>query len=88
MTYAIEFRPMARKVLERLPRTLRSRIKEALRALRDNPYPTGSAKLNTPRGCYYRVRVGSYRIIYEVAHEIRVVTIIRVGHRKDVYRIF
>ncbi|MFA5799659.1 MAG: type II toxin-antitoxin system RelE/ParE family toxin [Candidatus Peribacteraceae bacterium] len=62
------------------------RIEFAIRALSDDPHPLGSLKLHTAEGNYYRIRVGAYRVVFEVAHEIRIVTIFRVGHRKDVYR--
>jgi len=88
MVYTVLLRPIVKKSIERLPHETRRRIRDALLALRENPLPLGSIKLHNEEGCFYRIRVGSYRVIYEVAHEIRIVTIIRVGPRKDVYRLF
>ena len=70
----------------RLPPMYRQAIKDVLRSLPQNPFPAGCLQLRTAEGRYYRVRVGSYRIVYEVTHEIRIITIIRVGHRREVYR--
>lgn len=88
MSYEIVFRRTAKKMLERLPALIRERIRSALLMLRNDPVPAGSVKLRTAEGKYYRIRVGAYRIVYEVAREIRVVTVVRVGHRREVYRVF
>lgn len=71
--------------MRRIPDIFVRRIEEAIEMLREDPFPTGSIKLRTATGCHYRIRVGSYRVIYEVAHEIRIVIITRVGHRGRVY---
>ena len=86
MTYAVLFRRAAKKALERLSQIPRQRIKEVIRGLQNIPIPVGCRQLHTEEGKYYRIRIGQYRVIYEVAHEIRIVTVMRVGHRKEVYR--
>ncbi len=58
---------------------------EAVGKLGDDPRPNGSLKLQGAEHTY-RIRVGVYRVIYDVLSEIRVIAIQRVGHRKDVYR--
>jgi mRNA interferase RelE/StbE len=71
--------------LRRLPQDARGRIVEAVNRLADNPQPNGSKKLKDSEDSY-RIRVGDYRVIYELLGEIRIVFIQRVRHRKDVYR--
>lgn len=85
MTYTLVFKSSVRKDLHRIPHAAVLRIQEALRSLQTDPVPQGSVKLINVDGAFYRMRVGSYRVIYEVTHEIRIVTITRIGHRKNVY---
>jgi len=66
-------------------RSDRTRIMERIRKLADNPRPQGSKKLKGPFE-RYRLRQGDYRILYEIGDKILIVTIVQVGHRKDVYR--
>ncbi len=61
------------------------RIMVAVRALADNPFPQGSKKLKGSRS-NYRIRVGQYRVVYEVDIETSTVTIFRIRHRRDVYK--
>jgi len=63
----------------------RERIRQRIERLADNPRPAGSKKL---KGAHdrYRIRQGDYRILYSIEDAIRVVAIVHVGHRKDVYR--
>ena len=83
--YAIEFRPSALKSLRRLPRNHLIRIRTAIDALAVNPRPTGARKLAGSED-FHRIRVGDYRIIYALSHARLVVCVVRVTHRKDVYR--
>jgi mRNA interferase RelE/StbE len=75
----------AEKDLRRLPRDVRSRVAGALRSLADDPRPVGSRKLAGTKHDW-RIRVGDYRVIYEIADSIRVVRVYRVRHRREVYR--
>jgi len=75
----------AEKDLKRLSSEIRARVANALRSLAENPRPPGSRKLAGTDGDW-RIRVGDYRIVYEIADEIRIVRINRVRHRSDVYR--
>ncbi len=61
------------------------RIREALLALETDPRPTGAAKLSGERN-RWRVRVGDYRILYEVDDALQQVLVLRIAHRRDVYR--
>ncbi len=84
MIYALLFKSSVQKDLRRIPNSAVARIQEALRGLQTDPVPQGSIRLHAD-GCFYRIRVGSYRVIYEVDREIKIVTITRIGHRKNVY---
>jgi mRNA interferase RelE/StbE len=84
-TYAVEARPRVRKALRQLDVRARKEILEAMRALASNPGPPGVKSLKGHRP-WLRVRVGDYRIIYDVNDETRVITISVVGHRREVYR--
>ena len=63
----------------------RQRIVAGIRSLGDDPRPPGCEKL-TGEGERYRIRVGRYRVIYSVRDPELLVVVVRVGHRKDVYR--
>ncbi|MFL6213729.1 MAG: type II toxin-antitoxin system RelE family toxin [Blastocatellia bacterium] len=84
-SYRIEWKRSAAKELKKLPPEIIKRILVAVESLAENPLPDGVKKLT---GSYhtYRIREGVYRIIYNILSEIVVVEIIKVGHRKDVYR--
>lgn len=84
MRYSIEFVPSARKALHKLPLPIRRRIQVAIDELAENPFPPGVKKLHGEDG--YRIRVGDYRIIYDVEHRRLLVLVIRIGHRREVYR--
>lgn len=84
MAYSIEFRPSARKALLELPASDRSRISKAIGRLSENPYPTGCKKL---RGTdFWRIRAGDYRVVYTVVQSLLVVVVVKIGHRREVYR--
>ncbi len=81
--YTITIRRSAEKELDALPALLFDRISQKILALEEDPRPKGCKKLrDTER---YRVRVGSYRILYQVDDAKRLVDIVAVGHRRDVY---
>ncbi len=84
-SYQIEWNRSARKELEKLPRQVLIRVLEAIDRLAFDPFHIGTRKLVGSEQTY-RVRVGEYRILYDVYHETLIVQIIRVKHRKDVYR--
>ena len=84
MTYQIQVLRRAQKALARLPKQDYERVRDAIAALADDPRPGGCKKLTGREG--WRIRVGPYRVIYEVADIVRIVTILDVGNRRDVYR--
>ncbi|MDQ3199146.1 MAG: type II toxin-antitoxin system RelE/ParE family toxin [Verrucomicrobiota bacterium] len=83
--YQVLVERSAEKDLKRFSPEIRSRIATVLRSLAANPRPSGSRKLAGTKHDW-RVRVGDYRIIYEIADVIRVVRVQRIRHRRDVYR--
>ncbi|HKI98120.1 MAG TPA: type II toxin-antitoxin system RelE/ParE family toxin [bacterium] len=85
MSYRLEMRPRARRTLGGLPKDDARRVDSAILSLADEPRPDGSRKLRGA-GDLYRIRVGSYRVVYEIDDSIRIVVISRIGHRRDVYR--
>jgi mRNA interferase RelE/StbE len=83
--YQIVVERAAEKDLKRLSSEVRTRAVAAIQGLRENPRPAGSRKLAGTDNDW-RIRVGDYRIVYEIADQVRVVRINRVRHRGDVYR--
>jgi mRNA interferase RelE/StbE len=83
--YRVEIARRAVKSLAALPRTEQQRVRAAIDLLADNPRPPGCTKL-TGEEHTYRVRVGEYRILYDVLDDRLIVQVVRLGHRRDVYR--
>jgi mRNA interferase RelE/StbE len=89
MPYTIELTPAVEKTLLKLAkkdRALMVRIDRALLSLTENQTPPNSKNLVGKVDNLYRIRVGDYRIIYQVDGGKLVVLVVHVGHRKDVYR--
>ncbi len=84
-SYKIEWKNSAYKELQKLPRPLITKVIAAVQDLSNNPYPSGVKKLIGSEYSY-RVRIGDYRIVYEVFENRLIIEIVRVRHRKDVYR--
>ena len=85
MTYSVEFKRSAMRQLKRLPQNIQRRIADAVDRLADNPRPHGYIQMETD-DILYRIRVGDYRIVYEIIDNQLVVLVIRIGHRREVYR--
>jgi mRNA interferase RelE/StbE len=83
MAYTIEFRNKVLKALVKINEPNYSAIKKQIYDLADNPRPQGYKKLKGRKG--YRIRVGNYRIIYEIFDEILLIDVIDLGHRKEIY---
>ncbi len=83
-TFGIEFSAHAQRQGDKLPQAIKWRIIRAVRRLAKNPFPKGVRKL--AGSDYYRLRVGDYRVIYEVHRDKLFILVIRIGHRKDIYR--
>jgi mRNA interferase RelE/StbE len=83
-SYQVIFQPAVQRDLKSISRDDVNRILRRTEALAHNPRPAGSLKVGDPS--MYRVRQGDYRIIYQVDDAQRVVLILRIGHRREVYR--
>jgi mRNA interferase RelE/StbE len=83
MAYTIEFRNKVLKALVKINEPHYSAIKKQIYDLANNPRPQGYKKLKGRKG--YRIRVGNYRIIYEIFDEILLIDVIDLGHRKEIY---
>lgn len=83
MIYTIKFSKKAFKELAKIQEPYYSNIKQAVSNLTENPRPQGYKKLKGRTS--YRIRVGNYRIIYDVFDAELVVDVIALGHRKDIY---
>lgn len=85
MTYVIEVLPAAERDLRKVHSQMRARVRGAVLKLATDPRPPGARALKDRPG-YLRVRVGDYRIIYTIKDDVLRVLVVRVGHRRDVYR--
>jgi mRNA interferase RelE/StbE len=84
VSWRVEVQRSAEKELARIAPQTRPRIGSALRALVDDPFPHGAIKLHNRDG--FRIRVGEYRVLDTVDRETRLIRVVAIGHRKDVYR--
>jgi mRNA interferase RelE/StbE len=84
MLYALEFSRPALKDLEKINEPFYSNIKLAICQLTQNPRPIGYKKLKGRDA--YRIRIGDYRVIYNIFDNKLIIDIITIGHRKDVYQ--
>lgn len=82
--YKLVFKNSVSKDLRPIPNKDVTRLLQRMQALKENPRPVGSEKLSGEER--YRIRQVVYRIIYEVTDEALVVTVVKVGHRKHVYK--
>ncbi len=85
MRYNIDIKSSAKKALAKIPQPHRRRIAKRIDRLADDPRPKDVKKLATELSLY-RVRVGEYRIIYEIEDDVLLVLVVRIGTRGDVYR--
>jgi mRNA interferase RelE/StbE len=84
MVWEVKILSGAIKQLEKLPLADYKGIKKKIIELSDNPRPRGCEKLKSRPG--YRIRYGKYRIIYTISDNILTIIVVRIGHRKDIYR--
>ena len=85
MSYRIEVKRSAAKTLKKIPKADRKRIVDKIDGLAENlPGPdTTKMKGNNP---FHKIRVGDYRIIYEIQEDVLLILVVKIGHRKDIYR--
>ena len=82
--YKVLIKPSAVKEVDAIPAKDRERVVRKIRALTEDPRPRGNEKLSGDDK--YRVRQGRYRIVYSVSDDDRTVLVVKVGHRREVYR--
>lgn len=84
MNWRVTLKRAAQKELEALPDSIMQKIYDQIKSLADDPWPRQSKKLQAGQG--YRLRVGDYRVLYEVARPTQTVTVYAVRHRREAYR--
>lgn len=85
MNYRLLLRPAARRQLRSLSQAVQRRLSPPIDNLAENPRPAGVRVLSGRPGLY-RIRVGDYRIIYQVLDEESLILVVTIGHRREVYR--
>ena len=83
--YNVEISATALKALKKMPKEDVLRIMDLIKSFETDPFPYGSIKLSGLDKTY-RVRLGDYRVIYEVNNAVLTVLVFKIGHRKDVYK--
>lgn len=84
MSYRVELTTAAARQVRKLPRPARDRVIEAISGLREEPRPAAAKKLVGEQTAW-RLRVGDYRVIYDVFDGVLLVTVVRAAHRREVY---
>ncbi len=87
MRYTVEFAPHASREFNKLPKSVQADIDPVIKALAENLRPYGYRKLHKWND-KYRVRIGDYRVIYEIHDSVLLVLVVSVGDRADIYRRF
>ena len=85
MVYRVRVKSSALRSLRKLEATPRARLWVAISGLSDEPRPPGCRKIAGVAGLW-RIRVGNYRVVYQIREKELVVLVIKAGHRKDIYR--
>ncbi|PAX60704.1 type II toxin-antitoxin system RelE family toxin [Brunnivagina elsteri] len=85
MSYEVEITPAARRQIKKLPNDIQKQVVEQLEELAFEPRPDGVKKL-AGSDDLYRVRLGKYRIIYEIQDGLLLITVVKVKNRSDVYK--
>ena len=85
MSYRIEIKRSAAKALKKIPKANRKSIVDKIDSLAESPPNPDTTKMkgNNP---FHKVRVGDYRIVYEIQEDVFVILVVKIGHRKDIYR--
>lgn len=83
--YRLIVRPSVNRDVRSIPRQTLSRIVAAIKTLPDDPLPHGASKLSGMHKTF-RIRIGDYRIVYEIDSKEHVIDVVHVAHRRDVYR--
>lgn len=84
MSYTLSLQRRAQKELSQLPPGAYEQVRDVIRALAHNPRPIGCQKLTARAG--WRIRVGDFRVIYEIDDKKETILVLHIGHRRDIYR--
>ena len=84
MTYLVEFAPLAQRQFKKHGRETQKRLLGRIEALSSNPRPPSVKKL-ADGGDLYRVRIGEFRVIYQIRDRELIVLIVKIGHRREIY---
>ncbi|WNZ23857.1 MAG: type II toxin-antitoxin system RelE family toxin [Leptolyngbya sp. IPPAS B-1204] len=84
MSYQVSLLRRAQKELAGISEPAYIKVRDAVRALAEDPRPSGCQKLKGREG--WRIRVGDYRVIYEIDDEQQMILVVHIGHRRDIYR--
>ena len=82
--YKLTIRSTAEKELSTIPKKILRQVVTKIQNLADDPRPMGSEKLSGAEK--YRIRQGDFRIVYSIDDKLRVIDVVKVGHRREVYR--
>ncbi|MBD0387461.1 MAG: type II toxin-antitoxin system RelE/ParE family toxin [Nostoc sp. C3-bin3] len=85
MSYEVKFSRGAKKQFRKLPIDIQQRIQTKINDLAIEPRPNGVKKLQGDENSY-RIRVGDYRVVYEINDDVLIVTVIKIGHRSEIYK--
>ena len=85
MTYSVQIKPAAQRQIKKLPLDIQAQIIQKLAELELDPRPINVQKLSGEENAY-RVRVGDYRIVYEIYDQVLLVIVVKVGNRREIYR--
>lgn len=83
--YRIDFAPSAYRAFAKLDPSIRRRLSPAIDVLAEEPRPPGAKRLVADEPLY-RIRIGAYRVVYAIEDDALVVLVVKLGHRRDVYR--
>jgi mRNA interferase RelE/StbE len=83
-SYSVAIKKSAERELRTLPKGDLRRVVDRIRGLAETPRPHGNEKLSGQE--WYRIRQGDYRIVYAIDDEARTVDIVKIGHRREVYK--
>jgi mRNA interferase RelE/StbE len=85
MNYTILYRASVKRDMRRLDKPILQRVDAAILALADDPRPPGCVKLSGPLALW-RIRVGDYRVVYEIQDRRLIIVVVNVAHHREVYR--
>ena len=85
MKWGLQYAPRVQKDLKNIPQEARQRIRAALDKLQENPKSVAKYLRNHPVADY-SLRIGTYRVLFDLDHENKTIIVLKIGHRKDVYR--